>query len=89
MDPSEIAKQFTQFYYTTFDTDRSQLAPLYVRTSIERQQRDPGRSDDCTASSVNAHIRESPNSRSSQHHRETHRDYLLFILGPSLVLIMP
>lgn len=30
MDPSAIAKQFTDFYYATFDTNRSQLAPLYV-----------------------------------------------------------
>lgn len=35
MDPSDIAKQFTTFYYTTFDADRSQLAPLYVRPSNE------------------------------------------------------
>lgn len=35
MDPSEIAKQFTKFYYSTFDTDRSQLTPLYVRLSNE------------------------------------------------------
>lgn len=27
--PSEIASQFVQFYYEKFDTDRSQLAPLY------------------------------------------------------------
>lgn len=33
MDPSDIAKQFTTFYYHTFDTDRLQLAPLYVRPS--------------------------------------------------------
>ncbi|MBW0481994.1 hypothetical protein O181_021709 [Austropuccinia psidii MF-1] len=27
--PSEIAAQFVQFYYEKFDTDRTQLAPLY------------------------------------------------------------
>lgn len=35
MDPSEIAKQFTDFYYRTFDTDRSQLGALYVCPSNE------------------------------------------------------
>lgn len=29
-DINAIAKQFTDFYYTTFDTDRSQLQSLYV-----------------------------------------------------------
>ncbi|KAI0263710.1 nuclear transport factor 2 [Gloeopeniophorella convolvens] len=28
-DINAIAKQFTDFYYTTFDSDRAQLAPLY------------------------------------------------------------
>ncbi|WFC96748.1 Nuclear transport factor 2 [Malassezia brasiliensis] len=27
----EVAQQFTDYYYSTFDTDRSQLAPLYQR----------------------------------------------------------
>jgi hypothetical protein len=27
------AEQFTEYYYKTFDADRSQLAPLYVRHS--------------------------------------------------------
>lgn len=35
MDPSAVATQFTQYYYSTFDTDRSKLAPLYVRLSNE------------------------------------------------------
>ena len=30
-DINAIAQQFTDFYYLTFDTDRSHLAPLYVR----------------------------------------------------------
>ncbi|KAN0075441.1 nuclear transport factor 2 [Tylopilus felleus] len=34
MDPSDIAKQFTTFYYHTFDTDRLQLAPLYRQGSM-------------------------------------------------------
>ncbi|PAV23318.1 nuclear transport factor 2 [Pyrrhoderma noxium] len=29
-----IAQQFTQFYYSTFDTDRAQLAPLYRPDSM-------------------------------------------------------
>ena len=29
-DINAIAKQFTDFYYQTFDTDRAGLAPLYV-----------------------------------------------------------
>jgi hypothetical protein len=29
-DPQAIAKQFTDFYYNTFDADRSQLVSLYV-----------------------------------------------------------
>jgi len=29
MDANAIAKQFTDFYYNKFDTDRAQLAPLY------------------------------------------------------------
>ncbi|KAH0830312.1 hypothetical protein J3R83DRAFT_1681 [Lanmaoa asiatica] len=35
MDPFIVAKHFTEFYYTTFDADRSQLGPLYVRPSSE------------------------------------------------------
>ena len=31
MDIDQIATQFVQSYYTTFDSDRSQLAALYVR----------------------------------------------------------
>lgn len=30
----EVAKQFVQFYYQQFDTDREQLAPLYRDTSM-------------------------------------------------------
>ena len=30
-DITQIAEQFTDFYYKTFDTDRSQLGALYVR----------------------------------------------------------
>lgn len=30
-DINAVAKQFTDFYYATFDVDRAQLAPLYVR----------------------------------------------------------
>jgi hypothetical protein len=30
-DINAIAQQFTDFYYLTFDADRSRLAPLYVR----------------------------------------------------------
>lgn len=29
-----IAKQFTDFYYSTFDTNRANLAPLYRDTSM-------------------------------------------------------
>jgi len=32
-DINAVAKQFTDFYYSTFDTNRSNLAPLYVRRS--------------------------------------------------------
>lgn len=30
-DINEIAKQFTAFYYATFDSNRQELAGLYVR----------------------------------------------------------
>ena len=30
-DISAIGKQFTDFYYTTFDTNRASLQNLYVR----------------------------------------------------------
>lgn len=30
----DVAKQFVQFYYQQFDTDREQLAPLYRDTSM-------------------------------------------------------
>lgn len=30
-DINAIAKQFTDFYYTTFDSNRANLASLYVR----------------------------------------------------------
>jgi hypothetical protein len=34
MDPSLVAKEFTDFYYHKFDSDRSQLAPLYRPSSM-------------------------------------------------------
>jgi len=30
-DFAAIAKQFVQYYYNSFDTNRASLAPLYVR----------------------------------------------------------
>ncbi|KAG7086514.1 Nuclear transport factor 2 [Marasmius oreades] len=33
-DINAIAKQFTDFYYTTFDTDRSSLGSLYREASM-------------------------------------------------------
>ncbi|THV07977.1 nuclear transport factor 2 [Dendrothele bispora CBS 962.96] len=33
-DINDIAKQFVNFYYTTFDNDRSQLGPLYRTESM-------------------------------------------------------
>ncbi|CAG8961255.1 hypothetical protein HYALB_00004092 [Hymenoscyphus albidus] len=33
-DFTEIAKQFTEYYYNQFDKDRSQLAPLYRQESM-------------------------------------------------------
>lgn len=30
----EVAKQFIEFYYNTFDTDRKQLVPLYRENSM-------------------------------------------------------
>ena len=30
-DINAVAKQFTDFYYSTFDSNRATLAPLYVR----------------------------------------------------------
>jgi len=33
-DITAIAQQFTDFYYLTFDTNRSNLAPLYRDTSM-------------------------------------------------------
>ncbi len=32
----QIAQQFTDFYYSTFDADRNQLVNLYVRVSLDR-----------------------------------------------------
>ncbi|KAF8431751.1 putative nuclear transport factor 2 [Boletus edulis BED1] len=40
MDPAVVAKQFTEYYYLTFDTDRSQLAPLYRTTSMLTFEKD-------------------------------------------------
>ncbi|KAI6009381.1 nuclear transport factor 2 [Pisolithus orientalis] len=34
MDVNAIAKNFTDFYYQTFDADRSRLAPLYRPESM-------------------------------------------------------
>ncbi|KAF8509560.1 nuclear transport factor 2 [Gautieria morchelliformis] len=33
-DINAISKQFTEFYYTTFDSNRASLAPLYRETSM-------------------------------------------------------
>jgi hypothetical protein len=33
-DINSVAKQFTDFYYTTFDANRGNLAPVYVRQTI-------------------------------------------------------
>ncbi|KAK7449832.1 Nuclear transport factor 2 [Stygiomarasmius scandens] len=33
-DINEIAKQFVNYYYSTFDSDRSQLGPLYRTESM-------------------------------------------------------
>jgi len=33
-DINAVAQQFTDFYYQTFDSDRSNLAPLYRDTSM-------------------------------------------------------
>jgi hypothetical protein len=33
-DINAVAQQFTDFYYQTFDTNRANLAPLYVRSSF-------------------------------------------------------
>jgi hypothetical protein len=34
MDIKNIAKQFVDFYYTTFDTNRGGLSSLYVRYDL-------------------------------------------------------
>lgn len=31
--PSPLCSQFTDYYYTTFDGNRAELAPLYVSSS--------------------------------------------------------
>lgn len=36
MSFQDIANQFVDFYYQTFDTNRAGLAPLYVSVSIIR-----------------------------------------------------
>ena len=36
-DINAIAKQFTDFYYSTFDTNRAGLQALYVRPCSFRQ----------------------------------------------------
>ena len=33
-DPAAISQQFTQYYYSVFDTDRKNLGTLYVRPTI-------------------------------------------------------
>jgi hypothetical protein len=33
-DINAISKQFTEFYYSTFDSNRANLGPLYVRENI-------------------------------------------------------
>jgi hypothetical protein len=33
-DFNAIAHQFTEFYYSTFDTNRANLAPLYVSPTL-------------------------------------------------------
>ncbi|KAF8556935.1 putative nuclear transport factor 2 [Imleria badia] len=40
MDPSNIAREFTKYYYTAFDSDRNQLAPLYRPGSMLTFERD-------------------------------------------------
>jgi hypothetical protein len=35
-DPNVIANAFVKHYYTLFDSDRSQLAPLYVSCVVVR-----------------------------------------------------
>ncbi|WFD29829.1 Nuclear transport factor 2 [Malassezia sp. CBS 17886] len=34
----QVAQQFTEFYYTTFDSNRPQLAPLYSMLTFEGTQ---------------------------------------------------
>ena len=40
-DISAIGKQFTDFYYTTFDSNRASLANLYVRSPRPYPARSP------------------------------------------------
>lgn len=40
-DINSVAKQFTDFYYNTFDRDRAGLAPLYVRLSLSFSPQHP------------------------------------------------
>lgn len=50
MDFDALAKSFSDFYYSTFDTDRSQLANLYVSPSAP-----PRPLHDSTANVYSAH----------------------------------
>jgi hypothetical protein len=36
-DINSIAKQFVDFYYATFDSNRSQLSSLYVRAVLREE----------------------------------------------------
>ncbi|GJJ12252.1 hypothetical protein Clacol_006493 [Clathrus columnatus] len=46
MEPMDIAKQFTAYYYSTFDADRKALAPLYKTVhqilTVDAQPSTPG-----------------------------------------------
>jgi hypothetical protein len=57
-DINAVAKQFTDFYYSTFDSNRATLAPLYVRRRFPHLRRRTSGSDlfDFLARYIYAHF---------------------------------
>lgn len=69
-DINAVAQQFTGFYYQTFDTNRSDLAPLYVRSSFVRDSTSHLPLICFPARLIYAHFRGDTESRRAGHHRE-------------------
>jgi hypothetical protein len=66
-DINAVAKQFTDFYYQSFDTNRSQLSPLYV---CHLSFASTPQSLIFLARDIDAYVRGDPDSRRGCYHRE-------------------